>query len=113
MGGWERELVHLDGHRVRIGRERGTVVQPGQVQVVSGEGMPVPVGEQERERAGEEEYGDLVVEFVVVLPDRVGGGMEKEFWALWEKWRGKVGVDLGEELGRPPGEGGKGGHGEL
>lgn len=102
MGGWVRELRHLDGHVVRLGRERGEVVQPGQVEVVEGEGMPVWVAEQEQERAGEEEYGRLVVEYVVVLPDQVEKGMEKEFWALWEKWRKKIGVDLGRDIGRPP-----------
>ena len=27
--------------------------------------------------------------------------MEKEFFALWEKWRQKKGVDLGKDSGRP------------
>ncbi len=102
MGGWERQLTHLDGHVVRLGRPRGEVVQPGQVEVVAGEGMPVWLAEQEQERAGEEEYGRLLVEYVVVLPDQVEKGMEKEFWALWEKWRKKIGVDLGKDSGRPP-----------
>ena len=102
MGGWERQLTHLDGHVVRLGRQRGEVVQPGQVEVVAGEGMPVWLAEQEQERAGEEEYGRLVVEYVVVLPDQLEKGMEKEFWALWEKWRKKIGVDLGKDSGRPP-----------
>ena len=104
MGDWHRELVHLDGkHVVRLGRARGEVVQPGQVEVVAGEGMPVWLQEQEMERAGEEEFGQLLVEYVVVLPDRIEKTMEKEFWALWEKWRRKIGVeDLNEGSGRPP-----------
>lgn len=106
MGDWERNLTHLDGHVVRLGRKRGEVVQPGQVEVVEGEGMPVWMQDQPDERAGEEEYGRLVVEYTVVLPDRVEKPMEKEFWALWEKWRRKIGVSLGRE-------GGKVGHGEL
>ena len=105
MGGWERELVHLDGHVVKLGRGRGEVVQPGQVEVLVGEGMPVWLVEQEEERAGEEEFGRLVVEYTVVLPDRAEKSMEKEFWALWEKWRKKIGVDLGEGSGRVKGEG--------
>ena len=102
MGGWERQLTHLDGHVIRLGRPRGEVVQPGQVEVVAGEGMPVWLAEQEQERAGEEEYGRLLVEYVVVLPDQLEKGMEKEFWALWEKWRKKIGVDLERDSGRPP-----------
>ena len=101
MGDWHRELVHLDGHLVRLGRKRREVVQPGSVEFVAGEGMPVWVQEQERERAGEEEYGNLVVEYTVVLPDRMEKPMEKEFWALWEKWRKKIGVDVEKEVGRP------------
>lgn len=114
MGDWKRELVHLDGHIVRLGRERGEVVQPNQVEVVAGEGMPIWVQEQEREKAGSEEYGNLVVEYVVVLPDQIEKPMEKDFWALWEKWRKKNGVDLDKELGRPEqNETVKGSHGEL
>ena len=104
--------MHLDGHVVRLGRKRGEVVQPGQVEVVAGEGMPVWLQEQERDRAGEEEYGNLVVEYTVVFPDRAEKSMEKEFWALWEKWRKKIGVDLGKEIGRPESKK-EAGHGEL
>ena len=102
MGGWERNLTHLDGHVVRLGRKRGEVVQPGQVEVLHQEGMPVWLQEQEQERAGEEEYGKLFVEYTVVLPDQVEKSMEKDFWALWEKWRKKIGVNLEEDKGRPP-----------
>ena len=101
MGGWTRELVHLDGHIVPLSRERGQVVQPGQVEVLEGEGMPVWVAEQEPDRAGEEEHGRLLIEYTVVLPDKLEKPMEKEFWALWEKWRKKIGVDLREGSGRP------------
>lgn len=107
MGGWVRELVHLDGHVVRLARERGQVVQPGQVEVLEGEGMPVWVAEQEQDKAGEEEFGRLLVEYTVVLPDQLEKPMEKEFWALWEKWRKKIGVDLGEGSGRPKAKEGK------
>ena len=102
MGDWERNLTHLDGHVVRLGRKRGEVVQPNQVEVVTGEGMPIWLQEQEQSRAGEEEYGQLHVEYTVVLPDQVEKSMEKEFWALWEKWRKKIGVNLAKDSGRPP-----------
>jgi len=102
MGDWERNLTHLDGHIVRLSRKRGEVVQPNQVEIIHGEGMPVWLQEQEQERAGEEEYGKLHVEYTVVLPDQVEKPMEKEFWALWEKWRKKIGVDLAKDSGRPP-----------
>jgi len=93
MGGWERVVTHLDGREVRLGRGRGEVVQPGMVEVREGEGMPVWMQEQEESRMGEEEWGRLFVEYVVVLPDKLEKGMEKEFWALWEKWRKKIGEE--------------------
>lgn len=106
MGDWERNLTHLDGHIVRLGRKRGEVVQPNHIEIVQGEGMPVWIHEQEDHRQGEEEHGNLVVEYTVVLPDQVERPMEKEFWALWEKWRKKIGVNLGKERSKE-------GHSEL
>lgn len=101
MGDWKREIVHLNGHVVKIGRKRGEVVQPNQVEVIASEGMPVWVQEQERERAGEEEFGNLVIEYTVILPDQISSPMEKDFWSTWEKWRKKSGVDLNKALDRP------------
>jgi len=103
MGSWTRNLTHLDSHIVALSRERGEVVQPGQVEAVRGEGMPIwhdgHVHEHDEHETGT--HGTLYVEYVVVLPDQMEMGMEKEFWAVWEKWRGKNGVDLGRDSGRP------------
>lgn len=96
MGGWTRNLTHLDGHVVRLERKRGEVVQPGAVEVIEGEGMPVW-----RHEGDGPEFGALHVEYVVVLPDQMEKGMEKEFFELWEKWRKKKGVDLHKDSGRP------------
>lgn len=102
MGGWSRNLTHLDGHTVRLSRARGVTIQPGMVEVVPNEGMPIWLQEMAEEgRGGEEAFGNLVVEYAVILPDQMEKGMEKEFWALWEKWRRKSGVDLAKEAGRP------------
>ncbi|KAK5135725.1 hypothetical protein LTR08_004711 [Meristemomyces frigidus] len=95
MGGWQRNVTHLDGHVVQLSRPRGQVVQPGTVDVVEGEGMPIW-----RHDDGPE-FGNLLVEYVVVLPDQMDGGMEKEFFATFEKWRMKKGVDLRGDSGRP------------
>ena len=96
MGGWTRNLTHLDGHIVPLSRRKGQVVQPGTVEVVANEGMPVW-----RHEGDGPEYGSLHVEYVVVLPDQMEKGMEKDFSDLWEKWRKKKGVDLGVDSGRP------------
>jgi DnaJ-related protein SCJ1 len=101
MGDWTRNITHLDGHVVQLGRKRGEVVQPNTVEMVKGEGMPIRGEEQER--GSGEEFGALHVEYIVVLPDQMGKGMEKDFWALWEKWRKQTGVDLGKDSGRSTG----------
>lgn len=102
MGGWTRNLTHLDGHIVPLSRQRSEVVQPGHVEAVQGEGMPIwhdgHVHEHDEHHAS---HGKLYVEYVVVLPDQMEAGMEKDFWALWEKWRKKIGVDLLKDSGRP------------
>ncbi|KAK0642476.1 DnaJ-like protein subfamily A member 1 [Lasiodiplodia hormozganensis] len=96
MGDWHRNLTHLDGHTVRLGRPCGKVIQPGQVDVVKGEGMPIWDPE-----ADELAFGELHIEYVVVLPDQMDKAMEKDFFELWDKWRKKHGVDLLKDSGRP------------
>ncbi len=84
MGGWTRSLTHLDGHEVRLGRRRGHVVQPGTVDVLPGEGMPI--WDERTGGGGAAQFGALHVEYVVVLPDRMERRMRDEFAALWDKW---------------------------
>ncbi|KAI0386832.1 DnaJ-domain-containing protein [Hypomontagnella monticulosa] len=100
MGDWTRNVTHLDGHVVRLGRKRGEIVQPGHVETVEGEGMPI-WSEDGDSVYHKYEFGKLYVEYVVVLPDQMESGMEKEFWSVWQKWRGKIGVDLQKDSGRP------------
>ncbi|KAJ6014966.1 hypothetical protein N7540_009557 [Penicillium herquei] len=102
MGDWSRNLTHLDGHVVRLGRKRGEVVQPLAVETVHGEGMPHYSEGHLHDHDHEEDHpGNLFVEYTVVLPDQMESGMEKDFHALWEKWRKKIGVDLATDSGRP------------
>ncbi|KZF20063.1 DnaJ-domain-containing protein [Xylona heveae TC161] len=98
LGDWTRNLTHLDGHVVRLGRKRGQTVQPNSVEVIPEEGMPIW---HEEGGHSAEEFGALHVEYVVVLPDQMDKAMEKEFWGVWEKWRKKSGVDLAKDSGRP------------
>jgi DnaJ-related protein SCJ1 len=100
MGDWTRNLTHMDGHVVHLGRKRGQVVQPGHVDTIEGEGMPI-WHEDIDSVYHQVQFGKLYVEYVVVLPDQIPSGMEKDFWALWGKWRGKIGVDLQKDSGRP------------
>ncbi|KAM0458311.1 hypothetical protein ACHAPV_006122 [Trichoderma viride] len=100
MGGWTRNLTHLDKHVVRLGRERGQVVQGGLVETIAGEGMPV-WHEEGESVYHTHEFGNLYVTYEVILPDQMDKKMEKEFWDLWEKWRLKKGVDLHKDSGRP------------
>lgn len=104
MGDWTRNITHLDGHIVQLSRKRGEVIQPNQVETVTGEGLPTyHEGHTHEHDTDADEFGKLYVEYVVVLPDQMESGMEKEFHALWEKWRKKLGVDLREDSGRPVG----------
>lgn len=95
LGDWTRNLTHLDGHTIKLSRKRGQVVQPGTIEVIEDEGMPVW-----RHEEGPT-YGALHIEYVVVLPDAMDKGMEKDLWETWEKWRRKSGVDLHKDSGRP------------
>ncbi|KAH6604519.1 domain containing [Trichoderma cornu-damae] len=100
MGGWTRNLTHLDKHVVRLGRERGQVVQSGLVETIAGEGMP-KWHEEGESLYHKHEFGNLYVTYEVILPDEMDKKMENEFWDLWEKWRLKKGVDLHKDSGRP------------
>jgi DnaJ-related protein SCJ1 len=100
MGDWTRNLTHLDGHVVQLSRKRGETIQPGQVERVAGEGMP-KWHEDGDSVYHKTEFGDLLVEYTVVLPDKMDKTMENEFWELWDKWRKKKGVDLQKDSGRP------------
>jgi DnaJ-related protein SCJ1 len=101
MGDWTRNVTHLDGHIVQLSRKRGEVVQPNTVEVVENEGMPV--WREELPNNAPDTYGNLHVEYVVVLPDQMEKSMEKEFWSVWDKWRKKKGVQLDKENKRPEG----------
>ncbi|KAI0775189.1 DnaJ-domain-containing protein [Trametes elegans] len=64
--GFERNLTHLDGHVVEL--KRHGVTQPGYVQTITGEGLPV---------YGQSEHGDLFVEYNVVLPTEISPETKK------------------------------------
>ncbi|THH29597.1 hypothetical protein EUX98_g4576 [Antrodiella citrinella] len=73
--GFERNLTHLDGHIVHLKRE--SVTQPGYVQTIKEEGMPI------YEESGR---GDLFVEYNVVLPKSLSPQMRKR---VAEAFRGE------------------------
>jgi DnaJ-related protein SCJ1 len=77
-------------------------VQPLAVETIAGEGMPhYSEGHLHDHHDENDEAGNLFVEYTVILPDQMESGMEKDFHALWEKWRKKIGVDLAKDSGRP------------
>ena len=65
--GFTRNLTHLDGHVVPLVRKG--VTQPGYVQTIKGEGMPL----FERPTS----HGDLFVEYIVVLPTELSKETQK------------------------------------
>lgn len=53
-------LTHLDGRRLRVTKERGQVVRPGQIDMVQGEGM---FDQRLRDRRG-----DLYIKYEIEFP---------------------------------------------
>lgn len=104
MGEWTRNITHLDGHVVRLSRPRGEVVQPHAIEVIKGEGMPLWTQGGGNAGHSDSRFGALHVEYIVVLPDQMDKSMEKDFWTVWQKWRGQKGAvaDLDRDSGRPP-----------
>ena len=88
LGGWARNLTHLDGHIVHLAREKGKMVQPGTVEIVKGEGMPLWT-----EGKVSDSFGDLVVEYEVVLPDLAEAGLLSELRTVFERWMEKKGKE--------------------
>ncbi|CAE6500288.1 unnamed protein product [Rhizoctonia solani] len=65
--GFERNITHLDGRIVTL-KKSGTT-QPGHVQMVEGEGMPIFEGTG---------HGDLFVTYNVVLPTALGDELKQK-----------------------------------
>lgn len=65
--GFERNITHLDGHIVTLNREG--VTQPGFIETIKGEGMPI---------FHESTHGDLYIEYNVVLPMELSTPMRKK-----------------------------------
>ncbi|CAE6510106.1 unnamed protein product [Rhizoctonia solani] len=65
--GFERNITHLDGHIVTL-KKNGTT-QPGHVQIVESEGMPIFEGTG---------HGDLFVTYNVVLPVALGDELKQK-----------------------------------
>lgn len=64
--GFRTTISHYDDHTFVL--ERRTVTQPGHVDTIKGEGLPIPPAE----RHGGAEAGNLYVEYQVVLPELKG-----------------------------------------
>ncbi|KAK3358887.1 hypothetical protein B0T25DRAFT_494033 [Lasiosphaeria hispida] len=100
LGDWTRNITHLDGHVVRLGRPAGEIVQPGTIETVADEGMP------KWDEDGDSVYhkttfGNLYVEYVVVLPDQMNDALRKDLKVVYDKHRKKHSIDLHKDSGRP------------
>ncbi|KAH8100878.1 DnaJ-domain-containing protein [Cristinia sonorae] len=81
--GFERNITHLDGHTVEL--KRNSVTQPGFVQTIKGEGMPIYEGTG---------YGDLYVEYNVILPNKLSPQLRKQLTDVFRGDKsGKAGKD--------------------
>jgi DnaJ-class molecular chaperone len=61
--GFQRELKHLDGHIVKFGMDRGSVLQPGKGLVIDDEGMPL--------KEDPTSSGKLRVRFQIEFPETI------------------------------------------
>ncbi|KAF8312504.1 DnaJ-domain-containing protein [Clavulina sp. PMI_390] len=77
--GFERNITHLDGHIVTI--KRTGVTQPGFVEQIKGEGMPV--------WQQSDKFGDLFVDFQVVLPATISPKLRSKLADAFKPVRGR------------------------
>ncbi|KAF8699160.1 DnaJ protein, partial [Rhizoctonia solani] len=84
--GFERNLTHLDGHIVTL--KRNGTTQPGHVQTVEGEGMPIFEGSG---------HGDLFVTYNVVLPTSLNDTLKQQ---LYEAFTGPTASASSDEAER-------------
>jgi DnaJ-related protein SCJ1 len=65
-GGWELQIPFLDGtSNITLKREKGVVVNNGEIEMIKGKGMPVMAGNG---------FGDLYIDYVVVFPIKLSPG---------------------------------------
>ncbi|RLV96531.1 DnaJ-related protein SCJ1 [Spathaspora sp. JA1] len=74
-GGWERKIKFLDieDDTLVLNRSKGQVVMDGEVEAIKGKGMPVLVEHDE-----EEQFGDLFIEYRVIIPGGTKNRSEKD-----------------------------------
>jgi len=68
--GFECHLKHLDGHEVHVDR-RDKITKPGLMERFKGEGMPV--------FESYSEVGDLMITYIVELPEKLSDEQKKLF----------------------------------
>ena len=66
--GFSRIIPSLDGHSIKLSSSSSVTIQPGHVQVLHGEGLP---------RYHSSDYGDLFVEYNVILPNKIDNATKK------------------------------------
>ncbi|ORX35044.1 hypothetical protein BD324DRAFT_633722 [Kockovaella imperatae] len=77
--GFKRTLTHLDGRSINIGRAGTT--QPGEVEVVEGEGMPA---------YHDKPQGDMFIEYSVVMPVEVSAESRQKLLDVFGPTSGSV-----------------------
>lgn len=72
--GFEKEIEHLDGHKVLI--KKAGVTQPGETIRIKGEGMPV------HQRG---DTGDLLVDIEIQIPEKLTNEQKDKLQILFAK----------------------------
>lgn len=87
LGDFSREIARLDGSILTVRKEDGETTQPGSVQIIEDEGMPVWDEDLGHSTSSK---GRAFIEWILVLPDfRTDSKIRKELKAVLGKKRGK------------------------
>jgi len=79
--GFQRELVHLDGHMVKFGMKKGDVLKPGAALEIQGEGMPL--------KEDPSSSGKLIIRFEIQFPETISGASAETLEAAMENLPGQ------------------------
>lgn len=85
--GFQVVIEQLDGRKLVVKSAPGTMVKPGDIKCIVGEGMPI------EGRAGKS--GDLIIEFDIVFPERLQDGQVADLMKILPP-SAKPAVDLSE-----------------
>lgn len=77
LTGIERNLTFVDDSQIKILTDQGQTIQPGEVKIYKGGGLPIY-----DENSPQQKYGDLHIQFQVILPKKLSINARKQIIQL-------------------------------